>query len=135
MIDLLTGAPLVIASSVLGWLGNAWLQRSKGRSEADLARLDNVMKLEQHRDGLTFELLTAARAELKELRIQVADLRSLEGAGYHLHQALEHIDVMLEHVALLRSPDDESRSEAERAAVAFLARIRQHDIDAPDVAP
>lgn len=106
-----SGGGLTIASqSAIGWL--------KARSESRTAERDTDIRLEEHRDALTFDLLTAARTEMTALRNEVADLRPISVRVAHLEEALDHIH------ALLHADGEAERKAAERRAKAFLRRMR-----------
>lgn len=110
--------PVGVATGLAGWFGNAYLVRLKIKAEGAKALLDVDAVLEKHRDGLTFQLLDAARTELVLMRGEVEKLRPMESHLYHLQQALEHIEALL-------NPDPDSRALAERNARAFLNRMRR----------
>lgn len=105
------GGTTIIAQAVGGW----W----KSRADRKTAELSNDLKLEEHRDSLTFELLEAARAELTEMRVEVQRLRPMEAHLIHFEQALEHIE------RLLGADNEQARMMAERNARAFLNRMRR----------
>lgn len=109
----------LVASGALGWVGNAAVEWWKNRGVAADARTAAEVDLEQHRDGLTFQLLAACRSEIAALTAQVDRLRPMEASFYDLQQALEHMD------ALLNSTADD-RAGVERNARAFLNRMRRN---------
>jgi hypothetical protein len=77
------------------------------------------LKIEEHRDGLTFDLLSAARTEVAALRQEVERLRPLD-------KHLQDFETALEHIEALMSPmNSADRRAAERSARAFLNRIRR----------
>lgn len=76
------------------------------------------LKVEQHRDELTFQLLEAARNEVQQLRREVERLRPADNHLQLFETALEHIEALL-------AADDASRPAAERSARAFLKRMRR----------
>jgi hypothetical protein len=120
MIDTLTTTATLATGSGLTWLGNAavrWL-RDRHTGEARIA---------QHRDGLTFDLLRAAREEMSALRAEVTDLRGLTAKAAHIEEALDHIH------ALLHAEGEAELRAAARRATAFLKRMRP-DPAAPDSA-
>jgi thioredoxin-like negative regulator of GroEL len=102
------------ATVVAQW-GLAWL---KGRSEIHRANRDTDAKLEEHRDSLTFDLLSAAREEIAQWRAQAAQLGPMMVHAAHLEEALDHLH------ALLHSESDLERQAAEKRAAAFLRRMR-----------
>lgn len=108
------------ASGAAGWLGSVIMEMVKGRGARIAADRDADLKLEQHRDGLTFQLLEAARTEVSALQRQVSELRPLEGHLIHFSEALMHIERMLVVPA-----SSENREQIEREARAFLNRMRR----------
>lgn len=117
---------LTILAAVLSWFTKAWFFWTGKASSNTGAKLETDAQLEIHRDELTFELLTNARAEMQAARIEVDDLRdevrklrSLENHFYHFEQSLEHLE------ALLAADNPEARALAERNARAFLNRMRR----------
>lgn len=108
---------------VLGGGGSTYAAQAVGgwfRSRSDDRRSvrDADLKLEEHRDSLTFDLLTAARDEMAALRAEAAGLRPLMIHAAHLEEALDHLH------ALLHAEDDLELRAAERRAKAFLKRMR-----------
>jgi hypothetical protein len=119
-------APWVVITAVTTWIGQTGINALKFRVEQRDAELDHDVKLEMHRDELTFALLTnarsemaAARIEISELRSEVSQLRGLEQHMYHFEQSLEHIE------AMLVAKNDDERKASERAARAFLNRMKR----------
>jgi hypothetical protein len=102
-------------ATVIAQWGVAWF---KGRGDVHRADRDADAKLEEHRDSLTFDLLTAAREEMAALRAEATSLRPLMIHAAHLEEALDHLH------ALLHSGSDLEREAAERRAAAFLRRMR-----------
>jgi hypothetical protein len=94
---------------------NAWFRT---RTEDRRSKLELGAKLDEHRDQLTFDLLTAAREEMKELRAEVSELRPISLRVAHLEEALDHIH------ALLHAEGDAEKRAAERRAKAYLRRMR-----------
>jgi hypothetical protein len=82
------------------------------------AERDADFKLEEHRDGLTFQLLEAARTELNVLRDEIKRLRPADNHLQLFETALEHIEALL-------SAEPDSREGIERSARAFLNRVRR----------
>jgi len=82
------------------------------------ARSDTDAKIEEHRDGLMFELLKAAREEMVQFRSEAAQLRPLLLHAAHLEEALDHLH------ALLHAEGDAEQRAASRRAKAFLKRMR-----------
>lgn len=97
------GGATILGTGLFQWL------RDRSTSEA---------KIEEHRDGLTFDLLRAAREEMSELRKEVTDLRGLTVKVAHIEEALDHI------YALLHADGEIEMAAAARRASAFLRRMR-----------
>jgi len=116
-----TAIQLVIAA-LTGGGGTLLFQAAGGwfKERARDRRADRFsgVKLEEHRDRLTFDLLEAAREELSDLRTEVSELRPISIRVAHLEEALDHIH------ALLHAEGDVETRAAERRAKAFLRRMR-----------
>jgi len=115
--------PLEIMLAIVGGSGGTFVLQLatgwwKARSEDRKTERDADVKLEQHRDQLTFDLLTAAREEMAELRREVAALRPLSGCVAHLEEALDHLH------ALLHAEGAAAKQAAEQRARMFLRRMR-----------
>lgn len=110
--------PMGLVTGLAGWFGNAWLEARKASAAIRRAELEATATIQGQRDGLTFELLDAARSELGQMRQEVEKLRPMESHLYHLQQALEHLELIL-------NADPESRAHIERQARAFLNRMRR----------
>lgn len=105
--DALTTAASLVGTGGLGALGTWWLQwRRDGNTT------------ETQREGLTFDLLKAAREEMSELREEVSGLRGMTAKVAHIEEALDHIH------ALLHSEGADELRAATRRATAFLKRMR-----------
>jgi hypothetical protein len=89
----------------------AWF---KGHGAGKLAGV----KLEEHRDGLAFDVIDVAREEIQNLRSELAELRPMIPRIAHLEEALDHLH------AMLHSDGDIERVAAERRAKGFLRRMR-----------
>lgn len=111
--------PWIVASGIGGWFGNALLQWFRSREERHNANRQADVKLEEHRDGLTFQLLEAARVELAELRNEVHRLRPMEAHLLHFEEALRHLE------DLLAAETAEEKEMARRNARAFLNRVQR----------
>jgi hypothetical protein len=88
MIDTLTTTATLATGSGLTWLGNAAVRWLRDRCTGE-------ERIAQHRDGLTFDLLRAAREEMSALRAEVTDLRGLTAKAAHIEEALDHIHALL----------------------------------------
>jgi N-dimethylarginine dimethylaminohydrolase len=128
--DLFSTGVISGGTGLLTWLGTTLVNRNTNRNAAAerkaKEKIEQDDRLEIHRDDLTFELLktareeiAGARAEMSTLREEVSTLRALEQHYYHLQQALEHLD------AILAASSPEDRVTAERAARAFVNRMRR----------
>lgn len=104
------GGSTVFVQAVGGW----W----SGRREDRRNERDTDLKIEEHRDSLTFDLLTAAREEMSALRSEAASLRPLALHVAHLEEALDHLH------ALLHAEGELEQIAASRRAKAFLKRMR-----------
>lgn len=118
----MTGLVEIAVAAGAGGGGTLLLQAFTGwmRTRADERRgkLEVGAKLEEHRDQLTFDLLTAAREEMTALRSEISELRPLNARVAHMEEALDHIH------ALLHAEGDIERHAAERRARAYLRRMR-----------
>lgn len=115
-------APWVIITAIVAWFGSMFAYRAKAKKDA----VDLGDRLEIHRDDLTLQIIRTGREELQFARIEVEDLRSevkklraMENHFYHFQQSLDHLE------ALITAATDEERVTAERAARAFLVRMRR----------
>lgn len=88
--------------------------------------LDHAAAVGVSRDDLAIELLAnarnevvQARSEMSALREEVNTLRAMEQHFYHFQQAIEHL------TAVLTAGSVEERSQSERNARAFLARMKR----------
>lgn len=120
--EILGVAPWVIIAAVVSWLVSMWTYRETVKKEVS----KHADRLEIHRDELTFQLLqsakhemSAARVEVEDLREEVKKLRAMENHFFHFQQSLDHLE------ALLFADTPEARTAAERAARAFLTRMRR----------
>jgi len=126
--------PLEIIIAAIGGGGGTFALQTltgwwKARSDNRRSDRDADVKLEQHRDQLTFDLLTAARVEMSELRTELATLRPLSGRIALLEEALDHLH------ALLHAGGEAERQAAERRARAFLRRMRPEPDERRQAAP
>ncbi len=100
------------------WIGQSVVALVRARSEHKKAAAAADATVEQHRDGLTFDLLKAAREEVAAARREAADMRALQARLLHFDEALAHIAELIE---ARRTGGDAER--AERHAQAFLQRM------------
>lgn len=112
-------------ATVIAQWGVAWL---KGRGDVRRVERDADVKLEEHRDSLTLDMLTAAREEMAALRSELSELRPLQGRIAHLEEALDHLH------ALLHAGGEAEWAAAERRARAFLRRMRPQIGDLRNIA-
>jgi hypothetical protein len=110
---------LTLGAGAGGWWSSVVTQWFKARSSRYAADRSTDVKLEEHRDGLTFQLLEAARVEVAELRVEVHRLRPMEHHLLHFDEALRHLE------ELLFADSDEALANAKRNARAFLNRIKR----------
>lgn len=116
--DVVTLGAVAAIGGVATWLGSVLVQSLRSRDRRYEIGREADLKLEEHRDGLTFQLLEAARVELTSLRNEVSRLRPMEAHLIQFEEALHHIELML-------FPGDTSRADVERHARAFLNRVRR----------
>lgn len=114
MSDLPTYVTIAVGSGIFGWLGNMALEIVKSRG----ADRDADVRLETHRDELTFQLLEAARSEIKMLREEIHSLRPLQTHLLHFDEALMHVERLL-----VVPCESDNRGQIEREAKAFLKRV------------
>lgn len=116
--DIQTTAPLVLITSILTLVGNAFVGWLKQR--ADLRRIngDVEIRIEEHRDNLTFQLLKAAKDEVAAARAEVAMFRPLARHLAHFEEAIDHIE------RLVVASDEKELSVAREAGLKFLQRMR-----------
>lgn len=88
--------------------------------------LDHAATVDASRDDLAIELLSnarnevvQARSEMTALREEINSLRAMEQHFYHFQQAIEHL------TAVLTATTPEERTNTERNARAFLARMKR----------
>lgn len=118
--------PLVGASGVAGWAGNAALQWMKARGDREQARDTAEIDLSKHRDKLMFDVLTAAQAQLAAANAKAAELGPLQVRNMVLEATATHLSEAIEHLKMLiaaKGPDE--RALAERMAQAFVIRMHR----------
>ena len=120
--DIWGAAPFAIVTALVGWIGAAWKYRDAKRDKKE----EKDDRLEIHQDNLTFQLLQAARSEvsvayteMKGVREELRNLRDLEKHFFYFQQSLDHLE------AVLFAETPAIRKIAERAAIAFLKRMRR----------
>lgn len=118
----MSGGGLSYAASV----AVAWF---RSRSERQDKSNETDLKIEQHRDQLVIDLLTSARAESAQLRLDVQHaraesdtLRLLQNRAAHFDQALEHLEILLRSRA---GGKPEEIHAAEVMAQAFVNRMKR----------
>lgn len=107
-----------VGGGAITWMGQSAVAFIRARGERHKAAVTADAMVEQHRDGLTFDLLKAAREEVAAARREAADMRTLQMRLLHFDEALGHIAELIE---ARRLGDDGGR--AERHAQAFLLRM------------
>lgn len=112
--------PWAVVSAVGGWIIAVITQWMRSRDRRHISDSSTGLKLEEHRDALTFQLLEAARVELAELKAEVQRLRPMEAHLIHFDEALRHME------ALLIASTDAEKRRAELYARAFLNRMRRY---------
>lgn len=118
MTDVVSVGTGVLSGGVLAWLGNVVIQSFRSRDRRYEIGREADLKLEAHRDGLTFQLLETARIELASLRTEVQRLRPMESHLVHFEESLRYIDLLL-------FPGETPLEEIRRDARAFLVRVRR----------
>lgn len=122
MMNIFGVAPWIIIVALASWIGKGFIfSQNILKNEMDYEAV-----VEKTRSELTIQLLSSARseavsarAEIEGLHSQVTSLRALEQHFFHFQQALDHLDM------IINATDDLSRKNAERAARAFLTRMRR----------
>ena len=116
--------PLIGASGVVGWAGNAALQWMKARGEREQAKDSAEVDLAKHRDKLMFDVLTAAQVQMAAANAESAELRPLQVRNLVLEAREVHFLEAIEHLkALLAAKEPQERALAERMAQAFVTRM------------
>lgn len=110
--------PVVIVTSILTLLGNAFVGWLKQRADLRKINSDVEIRIEEHRDNLTFQLLKAAKDEVAAARAEVALFRPLARHLAHFEEAINHIE------RLVAANDEKEISVARDAALKFLNRMR-----------
>jgi hypothetical protein len=109
------GGATSVGTYLIQWRRDRDAKRTSDR-KADTA-------IEEHRDGLTLDLLKAARDEMGELRREMVDQRMLSAKAAHIDEALDHIH------ALLHAEGEIELLAAQRRAKAFLKRMRPDPVE------
>ena len=118
--------PLLGATGVAGWAGNASLQWFKARADRQQASVTSAVDLEKHSDQLMFDVLAASRTEITAARVELEELRPLRTKYALIEARLAHFDEALSHLqSLLETRTPEDRAQAERLARAFVNRMRR----------
>lgn len=110
--------PVVIVTSILTLLGNALVGWFKQRAELRKIDGDVGIRIEEHRDNLTFQLLKAAKDEVAAARAEVALFRPLARHLAHFEEALNLIE------RLVLAVEEKELEFARKAASAFLQRMK-----------
>jgi len=117
------GFPLAVIGAGIAWVWNAWRQAKKESVESAAGNASLTLKITEHRDNLTFELLNAAKEEVKGLREELHNYRQLERRVAHFEEALRLLSDLLH-------ADDITRPFVETQVRAFLTRIQTPSRDA-----
>ena len=110
--------PVVIITSLLTLVGNALVGWFKQRVDLRKINSDVEIRIEEHRDNLTFQLLKAAKDEVAAARAEVALFRPLARHLAHFEEAINHIE------RLVAATDEREIGVARDAALKFLGRMR-----------
>lgn len=100
-----------------GWMGSVLVEWLKGRSSRSTALSTAKLGREGQLDELTIDLIAAAKADMAEMRTELALLRPLQAHLLHFEEAIYHLE------ALVTSRGDPDVENAKNAARAFLRRI------------
>jgi hypothetical protein len=111
---------VAVGSGGLGWVGSMITEFLKSRGQSRSLDREADIRLEAHRDELTFQLLEAARTEVVELRKEIQRLRPMESHLLHFDEALMHVERLL-----VVPTESGNRVQIEREARAFLNRVGQ----------
>lgn len=116
--DVWLTVPIVVITAVITLVGNGIL--GYFRNKATLRGIDRnaEVKLEEHRDNLTFQLLRAAKDEVTAARAEVAMFRPLARHLAHFEEAITHIE------RLILAEEKGELEIARKAAHAFLERVK-----------
>lgn len=108
-IALLAAGATQAANVLVGWF----------KSRAALRKVDGDVgiRIEEHRDNLTFQLLRAAKDEVAAARAEVAMFRPLAKHLAHFEEAITLIE------RLVSSVDERDLETARAAALKFLGRM------------
>lgn len=113
--------PLAIAA-VSGGGVTVFCQAIAGVIKAQLGYRQGAVaadvKLAEHRDNLTFELLNAAEKSIRALQTELEELKPVSAQARYLAEALDHLH------ALLHAEGDLEWKAASRRARAFLRKLR-----------
>jgi succinylglutamate desuccinylase len=104
------------------YIANKKLRIESNSADATARASDRAADLavETHRDGLTIQLLKAAQSECEALRLE------LERRGPISEEHVRHFQTALDHIeAMLLAENVGEKKTAERAALAFLNRMRR----------
>lgn len=104
------GGVTIAAQMVVSWFAS--------RSANHRADRDADIQIDAQQNKLTFDLLTAARADSAAVREELAELRVISARAVRLEESLDHLE------AILTAPTEEARHGAEQRARAFLKRMR-----------
>jgi hypothetical protein len=122
-VTILETALTLAAGGSAGGVGTFILQWRAAKQANRTADRTADTEIEEHRDGLTLDLLKAARSEMGELRKEMADQRMLSAKAAHIDEALDHIH------ALLHADGEIEFKAASRRAQAFLKRMRPDPVE------
>lgn len=118
MMDLTTITPTVILTAIVTLAGNWLVGWARNRVDLHKINSDVEIRIEEHRDNLTFQLLKAAKDEVAAARAEVALFRPLARHLADFEEAIDHIE------RLVAATDDREVKAARDGAMKFLGRLK-----------
>lgn len=115
--DVATALPVALVAAALTQVGNAVAGWLKSRAAIRKVDGDVGIRIEEHRDNLTFQLLRAAKDEVVAARAEVAMFRPLAKHLAHFEEAITLIE------RLVASVEENELVAAREAALKFLNRM------------
>ncbi len=116
--DIATTIPVALLAAGATQLGNVLAGWLKQRAAIRKVDGDVGIRIEEHRDNLTFQLLKAAKDEVAAARAEVAMFRPLARHLAHFEEAI----ILIER--LVASVEEKELVAARDAALKFLGRMQ-----------